>query len=175
MATSEHTTAVPRNGARTSTLDVDEVDVVRGRVDHGPERHLVGDLPVEPDVLVGREQPGELRPNDADDVPEHGHEDHAAVERKHETRATGGPHGPLEAVQAGEEVVRGLQRSCLVRNRIVGRSKVPYLRVPPVPEDEQMDTVPDNVEGEAPRVEDLALEERLAHSVQDEGEGERLD
>jgi hypothetical protein len=59
--------------SRTGALDVDEVDVVRRGVDDGPEGQLVRDLTVEPDVLVGGEQPSELRADDTDDVPEHGH------------------------------------------------------------------------------------------------------
>lgn len=51
-----------------STLDVDEVDVVRGGVDACPESHGVGDLPVEPDVLVRGEEGCHTRTDDADDV-----------------------------------------------------------------------------------------------------------
>jgi hypothetical protein len=91
---------------------------VGSRVDHRPERHLVGDLPVEPDVLVRREQPGELGPDHADDVTEHGHEDHAAIESEHKTRSTGGPHGPGEAVQTSKFVVGGLERGVSQDRRI---------------------------------------------------------
>jgi hypothetical protein len=39
----------------TSPLNIDEVDVVSGRVNHGPECHGICHLSVEPDVLVGGE------------------------------------------------------------------------------------------------------------------------
>jgi hypothetical protein len=75
---------------------------VRRGVDDGPEGQLVRDLTVEPDVLVGGEQPSELRADDTDDVPEHGHQDEATIEGQHETGATGRPDGPLEAVKASK-------------------------------------------------------------------------
>jgi hypothetical protein len=59
----------------TETLNVEEVDVVGGRVYHGPESHGVSDLPVEPNVFVCREEPLQLGTDDADDVSEHGNED----------------------------------------------------------------------------------------------------
>jgi hypothetical protein len=95
---------------RTETLDIDEVDVVRGGVDHGPESHRVGNLTMEPDVLVCRERPGELGADDTDDVPEHGHQDQATIEGEDKTSATGGPDGPLETVKDGELLVRSLER-----------------------------------------------------------------
>ena len=45
---------------RTAPLDIHEVNIVSGSVDHRPEGHRVGDLTVEPDVLIGGEEPGEL-------------------------------------------------------------------------------------------------------------------
>ena len=39
----------------TRALDIDEVDIVSSGVHHRPESHLVRNLPVEPNVLVGRE------------------------------------------------------------------------------------------------------------------------
>lgn len=50
---------------------IDKVHVVRGRVYHRPEQHLVRDLAVEPDVLVGGEQPGDVWPDEPDEVAQH--------------------------------------------------------------------------------------------------------
>jgi hypothetical protein len=96
----------------TGALDVDEVDVVRGGVDHGPEGHRVGDLPMEPDVLVGGEQPSQLGAHDADDVAEHWEEDEGAVEGQDEARTTGDPDRKLERVEAAQT------RVCFLRRRI---------------------------------------------------------
>jgi hypothetical protein len=85
----------------TKTLDVEEVYVVGGRVDHGPESHRVSDLPVEPNVFVCREEPLQLRTDNADDVSKHGNEDQTAVEGKDETSASGRPDGESEAVEDG--------------------------------------------------------------------------
>jgi hypothetical protein len=86
----------------TPLLYADEVNIVGGRVDHGPECHGVGNLTMEPDVLVRRERPGQLGADEADDVAEHRDEDHAAVQGEDETGTTGRPHGPLEGVQTSE-------------------------------------------------------------------------
>ena len=56
--------------ANLRALDIDEVDVVRGRVHHRPEGELISDLPVEPDVLVGGEEGGYTGTDDTDDVTE---------------------------------------------------------------------------------------------------------
>ena len=91
--------------SRTGTLNVEEVDVVSGSVDHGPESDRVRDLTVEPDVLVGGESPGETRADDANDVAQHGHEDKGAIEGEDETGATGRPYGPRQAVEHEELLV----------------------------------------------------------------------
>ena len=54
----------------TSALDVEEIDVVSGGVDHSPEGHRVRDLTMEPDVLVRGEEGCHTRADNADDVPE---------------------------------------------------------------------------------------------------------
>ena len=45
-------------GGLTGELDIEEVDIVGGCVYDGPECHGVGDLAVEPDVLVCGEEAG---------------------------------------------------------------------------------------------------------------------
>jgi hypothetical protein len=61
--------------SRTASLDIDKVDVVGGSVDHCPKGHRVGDLTVEPNVLIGGEKPGEFRPDDTNDISQHREED----------------------------------------------------------------------------------------------------
>ena len=58
----------PQRPARTH---VDEVDVVRRRMHHRPEQHLVCYLTMEPDVLVGGEEPGYIGPDVPDEVAQH--------------------------------------------------------------------------------------------------------
>ena len=94
---------------RTGTLNVEEVDVMSGSVDHGPEGHRVGHLSVEPDVLVGRESPGETGADDTDDVPQHGDEDQATIECENKTCTSRRPHGPRQCVQSKELLVRFLR------------------------------------------------------------------
>ena len=87
-----------------------------GGVDHGPESHRVGDLTVEPDVLVGGEEPGDAGANDTNDVAQHGDEDQATIEGKDETGTAGRPDGPGEAVESGQLLVGSL-RGCATRMR----------------------------------------------------------
>jgi hypothetical protein len=97
-----------QRGKRTSLLDVEEVHVVGGRVNHSPESHRVRDLSVEPDVLVRGEGPRQFGTDDADDIAQHRQEDEAAVKRKDEARTARAPHGPFETVQACQLLVRCL-------------------------------------------------------------------
>lgn len=57
-----------RGEKRTGPFNVDEVDVVGRRVDHGPEGHRIGNLPVEPDTLIDRGEPARLRAEEANGV-----------------------------------------------------------------------------------------------------------
>lgn len=94
----------------TGALDVDEVDVVRRGVHHCPERHGIGHLSMEPDVLVRGEQPSELGTDDADDVAEHGEEDKATIVSENETSAARSPDGKLETVQGSQLLVSELKK-----------------------------------------------------------------
>lgn len=56
---------------RTGPFDLDEIDIVRRSMDHGPESHRIGDLSMEPDIFVGREKPSQLGAHDPDDIAQH--------------------------------------------------------------------------------------------------------
>ena len=77
-------------------------------MDHGPEGHRIGNLSVEPDVLVGREEPAQFRADEAKNVAQHGEKNQATIESENKTGATGSPDGPLERVEAGKPSVGGL-------------------------------------------------------------------
>ena len=82
----------------TSAFDVDKVDVMGCGVNHCEKGHRVSDLTVEPDVFVGREEPGQLGTDDLDDVAKHGDEDHATIISQDETSATRAPDGEGKSV-----------------------------------------------------------------------------
>jgi len=65
--------------ANLSALNIDEVDIVGSSMYHSPEGHRVGNLPVEPDIFIGREEPGDLGTDDADDIAQHGNENEATI------------------------------------------------------------------------------------------------
>ncbi len=94
---------------RTSALYIEKIDIVGRCVDHGPKCHRISDLSVEPDVLVSGKEPGELWADDANDVSQHGDENHAAVECQNEASAARNPHGPSQSVEGSEFGVGGLQ------------------------------------------------------------------
>lgn len=71
-------------------------------MNHGPEGHRVRDLTVEPDVLVGGEEPCELGADNTNDVAQHGHEDETAIEGEDETGSTRHPDRPCQAVERDE-------------------------------------------------------------------------
>lgn len=100
--------------SRTAPLDIDEVDVVGGSVDHCPKGHRVGDLTVEPNVLIGGEKPGELWSDHTNDVPQHWEEDEATIIGEHEPCASRRPDGDLQGVEAGKFGV-----GCLWKQRLV--------------------------------------------------------
>ena len=90
---------------RTSTFNVDEVDVVSGGMHHGPKCHRVCHLSVEPDVFIGREQPRKFRTNDTNDVAKHREEDETTVVGENEASTARSPDGKLETIQSGEFLV----------------------------------------------------------------------
>ena len=105
---------------RTSDLNVDEVHVVSSDVNNGPEEDLIGDLSVEPDILIRRERPGESRSNDTNDVAQHWNQDETTVEGEDETSTTRAPNGPFQRVQAGKPDVRCLEL-CLLATGAVAK------------------------------------------------------
>jgi len=128
-----------------SFLNVDEVDVMGSCMDHGPEGHRIGDLPMEPDVLIGREEPTQFRTDEANDVAQHRDEDQAPIEGEGKTGATRSPDRPLKGVEAG-------------------KSGIGCLRVPTICEEEEMQAVEDDVEGKSLWGEELSLKPRfLSH------------
>ena len=71
-------------------------------MDHGPEGHRIGNLSVEPDVLIGREEPAQFRADEANNVAQHRDQDQSSVESENKTGATRSPDGPLEGVETSE-------------------------------------------------------------------------
>jgi hypothetical protein len=111
-----------------SALNVEKVYVVGGSMNHGPESHGIGNLSVEPDVFIGREQPLQLGPEYAKNISKHWEEDQTTVEGKNETCTTGDPHGPSQTIESSELFVVSLT-------------------VPPITKEEEVKTIEDNVEG----------------------------
>lgn len=74
-----------------SSLDIYEVDVVGCSVDHGPKSHRISHLSMEPNVLIGREEPAQFRTDEAKNVAQHREKDQATIESENETGATRGP------------------------------------------------------------------------------------
>lgn len=101
--------------SRTGTLNVEEVDVVSSGVDHGPECHGVGNLPVEPDVLVGGEEPGNAGADNTDNVAQHRDENQATIECEDQTSTPRRPYRPSERVQSRELSVGCLPNAPLFR------------------------------------------------------------
>jgi hypothetical protein len=123
-------------GTDLSALDIDEIDVMSSGVDHSPERQRVSHLSVEPDVLVRWEEPHHPGTNHANDVPQHGDEDHESVVCENQTCTTACPDRELEAVQSSEPLVR-------------------LLRVPAVPEHSEVRAIPQEIEEQPPRRHEL--------------------
>jgi hypothetical protein len=65
---------------------------------------------MEPDVFIGREQPGKFWTNDPNDVAKHREENETTVVGENEASATRSPDGELETIQSGEFLV-----CCLVK------------------------------------------------------------
>jgi hypothetical protein len=95
---------------RTSSLNIEEVDVVGSGVDHCPEGHGVCDLSMEPDVFIGGEQPSEFGTNDADDVAEHWKENETTVVSENKTSPTRRPDREFETIESVEFLVRFLTK-----------------------------------------------------------------
>ena len=57
---------------------------------------------MEPNVLIGREEPAQFRTDEAKHVAQHREEDQATIESENETGATRGPDRPLEGVETSK-------------------------------------------------------------------------
>ena len=117
---------------------------------------------MEPDVLVGGEQPGQTGTNDTNDVTKHRYEDQTTVEGEDQTRPSGRPNGPFEAVQSSEFRIRFL-RTRHVSHKHIYRCSLTYLTIPSIAEEEEVETVEDNIEGEPPWGEQLPTEPAFGH------------
>lgn len=83
----------------TGEFNIEEVDVVRRRVDHSPECHGISDLAMEPDVLISGEEPRQVRTNHTDDVAKHGHKNQASIECQDQSCTARGPNRPFQPVE----------------------------------------------------------------------------
>lgn len=92
----------PQKKLHTASLNIDEIDVVSGGMNHGPESHGIGNLAMEPDVFVGGEEPSHMRPDETDDVPQHGDEDEGSIDGENQASTTGNPYGEEKGVETGE-------------------------------------------------------------------------
>lgn len=77
---------------------------------HCPEGHGVRDLSMEPNVFIGREQPGEFGADNADDIAKHRKENKTSGVGEDETGPTRRPDRELEAIQNMEFLVRCLTK-----------------------------------------------------------------
>ena len=132
-------------GKHTGTLNVEEVDIMSGGVDHGPERHGVGNLSVEPDVLVGGEKPGHAGADNADDVAQHGDENEAPIEGKNEPSSSRRPNRPCQPVQGGQLLVGCLQKGASQTLREERKAGTTNLTVPTIGEEEKVEAIEDDV------------------------------
>jgi len=83
---------------------------------------------MEPDIFVGREEPGQLGADDANDVAKHGDEDEAAIKGQYKARSARSPNRKPEGVKAGQ-------------------SGVGLLAPPSVAEEKEVKAIENNVEG----------------------------
>ena len=59
----------------TSPLDIEEVDIMGGCMNDSVEEHLVGNLTVKPDILIGGKEPSKFWTDNSDDITEHWKQD----------------------------------------------------------------------------------------------------
>ena len=135
-----------------------------GGVHHCPESHRVGDLSMEPNVLVGGEEPGNLGTDDADDVAQHGEEDKATIEGKNETSAARRPDRKTESVEASKLRVGCLQTK--IRAELEEKEHTD-LTVPAIGKQTKVCAVEKNIESEPTGNEELAVEPAFAHSCKE--------
>jgi len=93
--------------AELGPFDIVEVDVVTGGVDDGKEQHGIGDLAMEPDVLV-EGQPPDLRSDPSHNRSADGEKDQGAIDSEDETGAARNPNRMLQEVERSEARIGGL-------------------------------------------------------------------
>lgn len=87
--------------SRTRYQDRDLLDIMRSNMGNGEEQHGVGDLTMEPEVLIQRQEP-DLRSKPSHQCPTYWQQYEQPVETQHQTGTTGNPDGKLEAVETRE-------------------------------------------------------------------------
>lgn len=75
-----------------------------GNVNDREEQHGVGDLSMEPKVLIQR-QPLDLGTDPSHQGAAHGDQDECAIDCKRQTSTTREPDGELERVETGQTVI----------------------------------------------------------------------
>lgn len=60
---------------------------------------------MEPNIFVGREQPGKFGSNDTDDVAEHRYQDHTTIESQDETCSTRRPDGIAQGIESSQSSI----------------------------------------------------------------------
>ena len=147
----------------TGALNVEEINIMSGGVDHGPESHGVRDLSVEPDVLVGGEKPGHAGADNTDDVSQHGNENKASIEGKNEPSSSRRPDRPCQPVQGGQLLVGCLEKGMSQTLHEGRKAGTTNLAVPTISEEEKVEAIEDDVKRKAFRLEEFALEPVFAH------------
>ena len=80
---------------------------------------------MEPNVLVGGEEPCKLGTDDTNDIAQHRDKDETAIECEYQTGATRNPNREFEAVQTGKPGVRRLERFSAKSERGQGGEHAP--------------------------------------------------
>lgn len=86
--------------SHTGSLDIDEVHIMSGGVNHGPESETVCCLAMEPNVFIGREEEGDFRTDDSDAVTQHGKKQTGGEEGQDETSTARYPDRPLQGIES---------------------------------------------------------------------------
>lgn len=122
-----------------TSLDIDKVDIMGGGMDHGPKCKGISHLAMEPNVLVGGEQPSHLWTNDTEDIPQHGDQNEESINGEYKTCTTGYPDGEMKSIKTFE-------------------TGIGVLRVPSIGKDSDMHAIPEYIEQETSRSENLSLD-----------------
>jgi len=86
----------------TRSFNINEVYVVCSGMNHCPEGHRVCDLTVEPDILIGGEEPSQVRTNNPNDVAKHWKEDKTTIVCEDKTSPTRSPNRPCKTIECSQ-------------------------------------------------------------------------